>query len=70
MPRYDFTCKKCSEPVTFIVPYGEYPNIDKDCPNPACDGVIQRLYAGLNIGVIFKGSGWAGKDLKNDTSNR
>lgn len=62
MPTYDFTCKDCCKTTTFIVPYGEYANINKTCP--ACNGNLIRSYGGLkDILIKFKGSGWAGKDL-------
>ena len=59
MPTYANRCKKCNHEFDSFQTMSDKPV--ETCPE--CDGAVVRLI-GAGCGVIFKGGGWPGDDLK------
>lgn len=63
MPTYDYKCEKCGKHFEIFHSISEK---KKDCPDPKCDGKLQRLMS-KGSGFILKGSGFYETDYKNKT---
>lgn len=61
MPFYTYHCDKCDEPFEKMLPMSQYDS-PQGCPNCGDEGPARKTINA--VGVIFKGDGWVGKDLK------
>lgn len=60
MPEYNYSCPNCGEEFCKDLPIGSAPEKTK-CPK--CGKRAERDLSG-NYGVIFKGGGWPGQEIK------
>lgn len=72
MPNYRYKCKKCGG--EFDVSHSYHQTLydvtyDKPC-NQQCDAKEEDFFKVIgNVRTIFKGSGWAGKEMALKNSN-
>jgi putative FmdB family regulatory protein len=60
MPRYDFECDECGHVEEVVCSMDAVTELKTPCPK--CNRQMRRLfYLG---GIIFKGDGWPGQDIK------
>ncbi len=64
MPTYDYHCATCEK--TFEVFQSMKARKLSKCPDPDCDGKVERLL-GTGAGIIFKGSGFYETDYRSDS---
>ena len=66
MPYYDFECDKCHIINEYYHTFKEVETAHHACPK--CGRTMRRKISG-GLGVIFKGEGWAGQDIKRNKGN-
>jgi putative FmdB family regulatory protein len=55
MPTYDFKCNTCGITVEVVASVD-----DQAAPKCDCGEMMQKIYSAP--GIVFKGTGWAGKE--------